>query len=352
MARGRGRLRGRRRGFPHPRGDGPAATSAGGGARAISPPTWGWPARRNLTNKQTKDFPTHVGMARSYGEQPEYVNRFPHPRGDGPMELSLRNTMAEISPPTWGWPVVSPREYNFTTDFPTHVGMARTGERNGGFQERFPHPRGDGPKFSAHWKGVGMISPPTWGWPGMVRRVIAAEGDFPTHVGMARSGLVMGFPSMRFPHPRGDGPERKAAGRATAAISPPTWGWPDTHVPKPNRPVDFPTHVGMARLPWLPSSRLDRFPHPRGDGPRCSERRVRVLLISPPTWGWPVAGIRNDGFPSDFPTHVGMARPRRRGRRFQPGFPHPRGDGPSMAFERIAFRTISPPTWGWPVHLG
>ncbi len=30
-------------------------------------------------------------------------------------------------------------------------------------------------------------------------------------------------------------------------ISPPTWGWPDSHADQIDRQLDFPTHVGMAR---------------------------------------------------------------------------------------------------------
>ena len=72
--------------------------------------------------------------------------------------------------------------------------------------------------------------------------------------------------------------------------------------------VDFPTRVGMARIPRGISKRRQRFPHPRGDGPEFAQQLEREREISPPAWGWPVGTVRRAALAWDFPTRVGMAR--------------------------------------------
>ena len=57
--------------------------------------------------------------------------RFPHPRGDGPVQRDYRSDRASISPPAWGWPVNRATAAEGVIDFPTRVGMARRGLRSG-----------------------------------------------------------------------------------------------------------------------------------------------------------------------------------------------------------------------------
>jgi hypothetical protein len=110
---------------------------------------------------------------------------------------------------------------------------------------RFPHPRGDGPDYTGAAKIEEEISPPTWGWPAHQTSAPVLGFDFPTHVGMAR-----------------DGQKNYRVRR------------------------DFPTHVGMARRADFGLVLTGRFPHPRGDGPACTESAFTACPISPPTWGW------------------------------------------------------------------
>ena len=72
--------------------------------------------------------------------------------------------------------------------------------------------------------------------------------------------------------------------------------------------MDFPTHVGMARLKLDIVFVFPRFPHPRGDGPWWRDHPAMGGKISPPTWGWPVYLRDSSLLMADFPTHVGMAR--------------------------------------------
>ena len=335
-------------GFPHPRGDGPASHDRGHFLAAISPPTWGWPESLPRFLERLKDFPTHVGMARASLHSSTFPNRFPHPRGDGPMPPPPPPCSPPISPPTWGWPVVTNNLCTVNSDFPTHVGMARGSEVVMTGTLGFPHPRGDGPGFDSPKTNKTKISPPTWGWPAVLDALTEIRVDFPTHVGMARSGGSRIASLGGFPHPRGDGPRVPPYSKSGWQISPPTWGWPAAGDRNPETLEDFPTHVGMARCTARSTPILRRFPHPRGDGPSPTAPPTPPTPISPPTWGWPAQLMIPPTSWIDFPTHVGMARARQMAAPSLWRFPHPRGDGPTIPGAVGAAPAISPPTWGWP----
>ena len=53
---------------------------------------------------------------------------------------------------------------NAKTVFPTRVGMVRDGRMGAPTDDRFPHPRGDGPWFLQYQLGFDGFSPPAWGW--------------------------------------------------------------------------------------------------------------------------------------------------------------------------------------------
>ena len=193
-------------------------------------------------------------------------------------------------------------------DFPTRVGMARVAVSSLPIPLRFPHPRGDGPSADTGKLTAGVISPPAWGWPDIQVTGAYSSNDIPTRVGMARRPPRTGGRSRRFPHPRGDGPGDMPGGRWRGGISPPAWGWPDDYYSPRQHQRDFPTRVGMARRVAGTDSRPIRFPHPRGDGPQTTRLAVHGIQISPPAWGWPASSTTRHRLEDDFPTRVGMAR--------------------------------------------
>ncbi len=193
------------------------------------------------------------------------------------------------------------------------------------------------------------ISPPAWGWPVFQLAAHVERTDFPTRVGMARLPGCQRSHCQRFPHPRGDGPFVLRPMTGLSLISPPAWGWPATRRASTAADRDFPTRVGMARRPRRLTIPLKRFPHPRGDGPRRDFVFGPLLKISPPAWGWPATGTGYVINPKDFPTRVGMARMDMGWHHGDTGFPHPRGDGPGIARIPVCQTRISPPAWGWPV---
>ncbi len=167
-------------------------------------------------------------MARRLPRKQRNSPRFPHPRGDGPQTLQTLNFLTEISPPAWGWPAGKRLGHKKWTDFPTRVGMARSSSSRCLQEYGFPDPRGDGPHWRTERLQSTSISPPAWGWPGYRLNSSNGNGDFPTRVGMARPLDAIGEGTSRFPHPRGDGPNRLTHFLAKSAISPPAWGWPVT----------------------------------------------------------------------------------------------------------------------------
>ncbi len=165
-------------------------------------------------------------MARLPRVDGEWISRFPHARGDGPSILEKLPHPGKISPRAWGWPGIHSMRHPLEDDFPTRVGMARNHcimKRHG---IRFPHARGDGPTYGGRSGLFWAISPRAWGWPAFRASSNQPMTDFPTRVGMARHRAARGGDEVRFPHARGDGPNRRRAAAAGSAISPRAWGWP------------------------------------------------------------------------------------------------------------------------------
>ena len=136
------------------------------------------------------------------------MSRFPHLRGDGPQPMKYANDLHMISPPAWGWPVCGVEIVGDHNDFPTCVGMARSCALPVSAPNGFPHLRGDGPLSFTVPHRYAPISPPAWGWPDMDIDAVSKDEDFPTCVGMARSGRATPYTTLRFPHLRGDGPDQ------------------------------------------------------------------------------------------------------------------------------------------------
>ncbi len=212
--------------------------------------------------------------------------------------------------------------------FPTRVGMARRAAGVLRQPRRFPHPRGDGPPAPPERFERNSFSPPAWGWPVQLLLDTQRGHVFPTRVGMARPLEPLLIAGRRFPHPRGDGPERGTREREGKVFSPPAWGWPEYPPATLDQARVFPTRVGMARTAAAHCSGVMRFPHPRGDGPVARRSRLSSRQFSPPAWGWPGHGWCGSDLLQVFPTRVGMARVLRMLDRPAPCFPHPRGDGP------------------------
>ena len=194
---------------------------------------------------------------------------------------------------------------------------------------RFPRPRGDGPQERSPGNPPGEVSPPTRGW--TLERVggYLLRGGFPAHAGMDPHELMLELASTGFPRPRGDGPGRRPHAVPACRVSPPTRGWTLSALANAGAVTGFPAHAGMDPPNGRSCMAYARFPRPRGDGPVNTGTTYSLGLVSPPTRGWTLdEGLlaRTD---YGFPAHAGMDPSVGGGDRRGLRFPRPRGDGPA-----------------------
>ncbi len=333
--------------FSHPRGDGPSRHFWNKSMKPFSPPAWGWTAVEFQEIDFARVFPTRVGMDRLPGRRRPLAGGFPHPRGDGPLARIDWLLDLEFSPPAWGWTVWDEYYEGSGVVFPTRVGMDRCISPPTTTAIRFPHPRGDGPQGGGLCSCGDEFSPPAWGWTVYIVSRNMPFLVFPTRVGMDRVGSLEPSKPGGFPHPRGDGPPLIGCFSSEGKFSPPAWGWTDEPASVYRWLEVFPTRVGMDRRGRRLSHGHVSFPHPRGDGPPQSAPHKPAELFSPPAWGWTGRRIGRAGFQGVFPTRVGMDRDETIDSYREVSFPHPRGDGPPYADLLDAIASFSPPAWGW-----
>ncbi len=212
--------------FPRPRGDGPHTKSRCPGKTGVSPPTRGWPVCLSKNECALMGFPAHAGMAPRHSQHKPSNRRFPRPRGDGPPKDLIGIPWMVVSPPTRGWPASIDALFASSSGFPAHAGMAPEDQTGNCWVDRFPRPRGDGPVSYKRCRSGKGVSPPTRGWPRRYRRDTCNSVGFPAHAGMARIIGEPTIPPTRFPRPRGDGPLFAHGAAPYAWVSPPTRGWP------------------------------------------------------------------------------------------------------------------------------
>ena len=172
----------------------------------------------------------------------------------------------------------------------------------------FPRPRGDGPLHGLPACRHLKVSPPTRGWTSVLSCYRVRCGGFPAHAGMDQRYLRAGALWMRFPRPRGDGPEPHDWPPCASRVSPPTRGWTPSSARGRRRKAGFPAHAGMDPRPATGSRSPRRFPRPRGDGPQCRLHTAARIKVSPPTRGWTVDPLYLLGLGDGFPAHAGMDR--------------------------------------------
>ena len=233
----------------------------------VSPPTRGWTHSDGHGDRSRLGFPAHAGMDRRRACHLCRSRRFPRPRGDGPLEGAHAHVISVVSPPTRGWTSSRLRSRRRACGFPAHAGMDLEHLELRFRQQRFPRPRGDGPVQPGVVPIGQGVSPPTRGWTSRGRQGCRPSNGFPAHAGMDHSVVPSIPPRARFPRPRGDGPHFHGPGGGRMRVSPPTRGWTSTRGVLSLAPCGFPAHAGMdlRSTPSPPCSR--RFPRPRGDGP-------------------------------------------------------------------------------------
>ena len=192
--------------FPRPRGDGPVAGSKSCHLNRVSPPTRGWTHVGGRAEHALDGFPAHAGMDHRERAARRRLRGFPRPRGDGPASVLLATTGGGVSPPTRGWTLVDGTPTMVARGFPAHAGMDPGRHLAVGSRRGFPRPRGDGPVPVPAAPAVAGVSPPTRGWTLDQPLSACFAYGFPAHAGMDRLRRITFGKAEWFPRPRGDGP--------------------------------------------------------------------------------------------------------------------------------------------------
>ena len=233
--------------FPHARGDVPVELVVLHFAQWFSPRPWGCSGVPNFRLMVSYVFPTPVGMFRQGSFFGAEGFRFPHARGDVPRNMYYASDDFEFSPRPWGCSAFSPTTTNFTLVFPTPVGMFQPPRPHRLLLPRFPHARGDVPVDTLEAEELTAFSPRPWGCSAAQPDAARPAGVFPTPVGMfRRHGVVLGF-AVRFPHARGDVPPKRRDSFCFERFSPRPWGCSLARVLSASAIAVFPTPVGMFR---------------------------------------------------------------------------------------------------------
>ena len=261
----------------------------------VSPPTRGWTAIALTLRPGWVGFPAHAGMDPSRTPAAVWYRRFPRPRGDGPVAGAAIRPAAQVSPPTRGWTRQDIGGRRHLRGFPAHAGMDREPEKGTAHVVRFPRPRGDGPQTAKRYDARRAVSPPTRGW---------------------------------LDH---------------LTVSPPTRGWTPESRPAPVNAIGFPAHAGMDRAGATAALRSTRFPRPRGDGPISNEDVNQYGAVSPPTRGWTRRHGKQRSYTDGFPAHAGMDLVWNCTASVLKRFPRPRGDGPLVRLRIFNTDAVSRP---------
>ncbi len=150
--------------FPRPRGDGPATAPTGVGRVTVPPPTRGWSHERHFALRHAVGSPAHAGMVPLLIPWLIFILRFPRPRGDGPAAITAGVTEFRVPPPTRGWSRACEIGGRDFAGSPAHAGMVPRPKHPRPCHCRFPRPRGDGPTGSRCAARSTGVPPPTRGW--------------------------------------------------------------------------------------------------------------------------------------------------------------------------------------------
>ena len=184
MVRPLPRRRGGRGGFPRPRGDGPEYPMSNDLLPPVPPPTRGWSGHRRGGGAHRPGSPAHAGMVPNGPRRRDGGRGFPRPRGDGPAPARAASRSPSVPPPTRGWSSNEHRSATPRRGSPAHAGMVLARSKRSRRIKRFPRPRGDGPLTKTILRDAFQVPPPTRGWSRVVRIRRDGKQGSPAHAGM------------------------------------------------------------------------------------------------------------------------------------------------------------------------
>ena len=169
----------------------------------------------------------------------------------------------------WGLREGVYRRAGITFMFPTHVGIARTTGQERPTPRHVPYACGDCANAHALWTNAGLCSLRMWGLRAAGRSDVGTRKMFPTHVGIARHRGNCVDAYLDVPYACGDCAISRKNIRHPTQCSLRMWGL-RVVAPRGARYFGmFPTHVGIARPDAFSPLRGTDVPYACGDCATC-----------------------------------------------------------------------------------
>ena len=286
MVRNRHWCSGYRVGFPRPRGDGPHDEILDYLDAGVPPPARGWSLDPRFVGQSFPGSPARAGMVPRRARASWRCPRFPRPRGDGPASRSSAARAPTVPPPARGWS--AGRRLSPPSPFgsPARAGMVRHEPGPRAVPDRFPRPRGDGPLILEGFGFANRVPPPARGWSLIHFWCYIRSFGSPARAGMVLVEMHIRLNPRRFPRPRGDGPDYFIDIEFSEMVPPPARGWSLVRFCDVGSPVGSPARAGMVPSADAAIVQHRGFPRPRGDGPRPLSAVRCSAVVPPPARGW------------------------------------------------------------------
>ena len=231
--------------LPHARGGVSSWPGVAAGSGQSSPRPWGCFCPRSIFHSRWTVFPTPVGVflpwARGFCRSP----RLPHARGGVSISRQLNAAESASSPRPWGCFAAALLCADWSSVFPTPVGVFPARDALRGDDTCLPHARGGVSPWLACRSHDRQSSPRPWGCfsPGICCRPRVTV--FPTPVGVFQDAQPGGPGGKSLPHARGGVSPTPLAGVIGESSSPRPWGCFRARVRSQCRDTVFPTPVGV-----------------------------------------------------------------------------------------------------------
>ena len=276
--------------------------------RACSLRMWGLRGSLDDRMRAIQMFPTHVGIAREIPEPRAQRDHVPYACGDCAQILTALTAPTPCSLRMWGLRDALRTQAAWKCMFPTHVGIARVPASLRDATGDVPYACGDCATITGPRAAPRRCSLRMWGLRASVGGLTLVAGMFPTHVGIARTGSLRGVRRTYVPYACGDCADSVGGRAPEPECSLRMWGLRMDMRYRTQAVPMFPTHVGIARARVAGRYGARDVPYACGDCAAAAEVTLGTTGCSLRMWGLREHGARRTLHQGMFPTHVGIAR--------------------------------------------
>ena len=283
-----------------------------------SPRPWGCFQCCGSERMRATVFPTPVGVFPVMTAAYTVSVSLPHARGGVSGFPAVKNCHDLSSPRPWGCFLAGRQDFEGRAVFPTPVGVFLKSEFSVGSLASLPHARGGVSGPSSASATTEASSPRPWGC--FAAALLCADWSsvFPTPVGVFPAGPVRAVSTAGLPHARGGVSATANTIKNTTASSPRPWGcFRDRPVRSPVAAV-FPTPVGVFPVAPAIATALGGLPHARGGVSVRQYVATSCGMSSPRPWGCFFVTLAGEPAGKVFPTPVGVFPPSTTGKNAKP----------------------------------